>query len=302
MARRKSSSSINNIFILVFSIAFGLLAIVLGYRAVTNSSDIRSRAEQTVQIYKQWEFTGSDSEGWSAIPPHTSIVRNGSLIVTVSKGNKLPAVRNSTVDAHVPPGLKSIQFSMAVGSVPTITRYPTPTICPPAPICTGQLIADSSTQTGLCPLYTCLPTPVTYQESINAEVQGVSTITEDSIFSQSVTTDGVCPIDVMLCPDGSIVGRSGSTCEFIPCPGIPPTTPRRFTALVYYQLTEKKKYEQPLPVSGVIDGLNQVYSVSLPDVNATNIAKIRIVFTSGIRVGERIAIDWIHINGIVNTY
>lgn len=48
----------------------------------------------------------------------------------------------------------------------------------------------------------------------------LSTENEPSVVTPVPEEDGVmCTMEVKLCPDGSVVGRSGPNCEFAPCIG-----------------------------------------------------------------------------------
>jgi len=170
-------SSFNKILILVFGIAFGLVALVMIFQGVKTSSDIRSRAAQTNQIYKQWEFNSADTEGWSGVSPYIGIVSGGKLMISGMKAHALPSFRNTSIEVSLPNGLKSVSFSMAVGN----TRIP--------------LMKDINSE----------------------KVKGISDKRDDEEFDRSVKTKIVCPQDTRTCPDGSIVGRSGNGCSFIAC-------------------------------------------------------------------------------------
>ena len=37
----------------------------------------------------------------------------------------------------------------------------------------------------------------------------------------------ICPMDALLCPDGSSVSRTGANCDFAPCPTIAPLNQKR---------------------------------------------------------------------------
>ena len=69
-------TSFNKIFIIVFGIAFGLMALAMGFKGVKNTSDIRSRASEAHSIFKQWEFNGQTSEDWVSVPVN-GIIRGG---------------------------------------------------------------------------------------------------------------------------------------------------------------------------------------------------------------------------------
>src|SRR5258706_3096173 len=108
MAYKPSSSSFHKILILVFGAAFGLVALALGYQAMNRSADIRSKAAEEQSIYKQWEFNGTDAEGWMGENPYIALTQNGYLRLVMHRFARLLALRNIQVNAKLPKGLKTI--------------------------------------------------------------------------------------------------------------------------------------------------------------------------------------------------
>lgn len=273
MGYRKSFVRFDKILVGVLSLLFGIVGLVFIYQAVKTSTEQRSKAAEARTIYKQWEFNGENTEGWTAVLPGTATIKNGALIVSMVKGTALPAFRNSSVKTSIPKGLKTVSISMAVGAVqaPTITKgpIPTPTAAP--------------TRSG---------------GGFGTFVKGVSSETDDAAYQRGVTEGTVCTMDVKICPDGSAVGRSGPNCEFIPCPTSPPSPEKRkFTAFLYYQLAGKDRFEKPVKFAGVVDGKFQSHAITLPDIAPIDIKAIRIVFTSGAKKGESVSVDWIRLRG-----
>lgn len=113
------------ILVLVFGIAFGLVALAMVFQAAKTPGDIRSRAKEVQSIYKQWEFNGATTEGWSS-----SSVSNGYLKFLIAAPGT-PSTENKTVSASMPMGLKTIIISMKVSSRGSI---PIP-YCPPGKQC-----------------------------------------------------------------------------------------------------------------------------------------------------------------------
>lgn len=319
-SRKKSVVRFDRILVAVFGILFGVVALALLYQAVSNTTDLRSKAAQVQQIYKQWEFNGSDTEGWQSLSPHSVSVRNGALVVEVGKGSsQLPIFRNTSVGASLPRGLKTVSFSLSVGKIQAPTRFPTGRLpgpnCPPAPDCAPgtSLIVGSTNSMSSCPIYRCVTSPTVEGQwhRGKAGVQGVTNVTEEAALQQTVSEKVACTMDAKLCPDGTAVGRTAPNCEFLPCPGDarggtgrrPTAIPSsgKFTGQLYYQLANKKSFERPVTFSGLANSSMQPISVTLPDIDAVDVAKIRVVFTSGVRPGEYINVDWVRLIGVMNT-
>ncbi len=294
MASRKSLVRYDKIFATLLFALFGIIALVLGYKAVMTNTEQRSRAAETQTIYKQWEFNGRDSQGWSVSSPTTSVMKAGALVVTAGR-SALPSLRNTTVDASVPAGLKTVSFSLSVGSVQVPARREGDGSCGPAPDCRGRLIELPTASR--CPVYRC------QQEEHSSEGMQES---DDSYFRRSISNRYACPEDTRTCADGTSVGRILPNCDFVACPGTSGTVnqrrrvARKFTALLYYRLKSKDRFERPIEFKGSVGGGYQTYSVTLHDIAAMDINSLRIVFTSGVKAGEAVAFDWIRLLGPVN--
>ncbi len=264
MATSSKSTSFHKILILVFGIAFGIVALALAYQGVKTSSDIRSRAALGYQIYKWWGFDGSSTEGWNAIFPYTASVKGGVFVLSAAKANAIPMFQNTKVGVPLPKGLKTVSLSMAVGPV----RFPSPPT--PVPGKLGGLVKTVQT------------------------TQEVSGVTVDPTFQRSIGKNAVCALDVRTCPDGSTVGRSGNGCSFMPCP-VPGV--RKFTAYIVYKLVNKDAFERPVQFTGVADGLFKTYTINLPNVEKITIDSMLVVLASGVKNKEAVAVDWIRILG-----
>ncbi len=320
MASRPPSSSFHKVLVLVFGAAFGLVALALGYQAMNSSADIRSKAAEEQSIYKQWEFNGSDTEGWVSEKPYTTKAQNGYLTLAIQKFPALAVLRNFQVNTKMPRGLKTIAISMAVGAIVPVTPTPTPTVtpapptqCPPAPKCpNGQrpIVGDprGGTTKG-CPAYICAtdptngPTPVSKQEGgFGAFVKGAADETDDGAL---IKTAGACSMEAKMCPDGYYVGRSGPRCEFVLCPdpkrpqptGKPSDIP--FIGLVYYKLVGKTVFEKPIEFKGITNGKFQEYKITLPDGGDIAIERLRVIVVSALKPGDTIAVDWVRLLGPV---
>jgi hypothetical protein len=136
MTHSSRSSSFHKILVLVFGIAFGLVALAFAYQGVKTSNDIRSRAAQTDQIYKQWEFNGATTEGWVQTNLTGIKVANGFLTASTTNNNAI--LFHKSVSAAMPVGNKYLKFRLGVYSpqpvkksfAPLPTGYPTPTSQP----------------------------------------------------------------------------------------------------------------------------------------------------------------------------
>lgn len=302
MAFSSKKPSLNKIFLLVFGIAFGLVGLALAFQGAKTASDLRSRAAQTNQIYKQWEFNGRTAEGWVAVAPYTDYVQSGFYVVSGGKTSVLPAFRNTNVATSLPTGLKSISLSLAVG--PVRIPKPTPIRCSPPPSCPGPMIQLMIGDERGCPVYRCGGT-VGIDDvqgggaAVGApNVRGVSDQSDDANFQRSVGAKVACTMEARACPDGTYVGRAGNSCAFTACPG-KGQRQRKFVAHVYYKLAGRDKYERPVQISGVADGSFATYTVNLTNAESIALDSIRVVFASGVKNADMIAVDWIRILGPV---
>jgi len=272
---------------------FGLVGLVLLYKAVITNTESRSHAAETQSIYKQWEFNAKDAEGWTVVSPSAGVVEHGSYAITINKSTS-PIVRNTTVETNLPYGMKTVSLSMSVGTAQTSGKVENPA-CPHIPNCSGTLIQQKSVSN--CPIYKCI-TMTKHDEELTKE--------DAEHFTQSIEAMHACPEDTRTCADGTLVTRTLPHCQFASCPTNRKTMhfqkrpARTFTGLVYYRLKDKNKYEQPVAFNGVVAQGFKTYNVKLPDIATIDITALRIVFTSGLKAGEVVTIDWIRLLGVVH--
>lgn len=287
MARKSLFVRYDKILISLLFVLFGVIALVLGYQAVKSDTEQRTKAAETHTVYRAWEFNGKTAEGWVAESPNKAVVKNGALVVTMTKG-KFPVLRNDEVSTHFSKGLKTVSLSLAVGAVQAPTTTRTPDGCPTPPECsTGRLIELPAGSR--CPVYRC---------GIAATTGSVGYANPGS-GGQGAGSSGSCTMDARICPDGSSVGRVPPRCNFAPCPTTSPTKKRSFSASLYYQKTDKSEFEKAIDFTGTANDSFETYSVALPDIDEIDVSKIRIVFTSGIKNGESVSVDRIRLLGPV---
>ncbi len=127
MARRNPHQSFSKILTLVFGVAFGIIALVMVYKAVQDSTENRSKAAEEQVTFKQWEFNGKDTEGWKV--PAATIVGRGYLsmsdlyVYSIGLNSDVPTTQpsnsftmtNPAVNTVFPVGNKQIKFMIAVG-------------------------------------------------------------------------------------------------------------------------------------------------------------------------------------------
>jgi len=122
-----SSSSFHKILILVFGIAFGLVALALVYQGTRTSTDIRSRAALEEKIVQGWEFNGETTENWTGVNINSLTLKpivlpNKVLVFGVLGIGKPGEIRNDTVKT-IPVGFKKIKFRLLASSM-TKKSYP----------------------------------------------------------------------------------------------------------------------------------------------------------------------------------
>lgn len=305
MARRNNRSS-SKVFGLVLTVGFGLIALIISYAALKGGLELRSKAAQEQAVYGQWEFNGTSVEGWKGIPPNTTAARNGALVVlspdvAAQAKATVRGFHNTSVQTNLPKGAKKVTLSLAVDAAQRGTPPP-----PPPIVCAQVITSAKNDTTGECKDFaTPCDVPKGWSKVRSCEgtdtknVQGVSDETDELEFQQSVREKTACTLEAKQCPDGSWVGRIGPECRFEPCsPKTPEPKKRTFAALLYYKLANKKKFEKPVKFTGIADRSFHEYTVALPDVGAVNIERLRIVFTSGVRAGELVSVDWIRLTGV----
>lgn len=285
---------------LVFGIAFGLIVLVMTYVALKGSTEGRSKAAEEQVVYKQWEFNGPSSEGWDTVGQNTSSVHDGFLSFLLKKLTLSAGIRNTEINTVLPYGLKTIAISLSVG--PESIVMPTPVVCPPPPKCDGKLI--SADVKDRCPVYTCVvarptTTPVKTSTGFGSMVRGATQENDQVVLSRSIQSQVICPEEMRQCPGDVYVGRSGSQCNFSPCPIGGNTDPsrRRVVGFVYYKLSNKKVFEKPLEFNTVADGKFHDIRVNLPQIESGEVERLRVVLVSGVKIKDQVKIDWIRLLG-----
>ena len=315
MSKINKANSFTNVLIISFAAMFGVVALALGYAAMNSDTDLRSKAAEEQTIYKQWEFNNinnSNAEGWVINKPLSFVTKFGWLSFTPQKDASLASISHSQVGASMPKGNKYVVFSVSAGT--TGKASPTPMGCPRPPICAdAQATVDTSVpKRAGCPVYKCLPivrtsTPSVQRGGFGGWVQGesVEVVDEAAVYREAVRQKIACPMEAKVCPDGSSVGRSGRSCGFLPC-----QTKRVLSGNIYYtfitnDMTDKRKgvplkMEKPIEFTASIDGSFQEVKALLPVINEATIQTLRIEFTSGLKPGEAVNMDWIRLIGVVD--
>lgn len=108
-------SSFNKIFIIVFGIALGLVALALGFKGIDSTRDLRSRASLESTLIKGWEFNGTTTEGWK---PGTITV-NGENLVFYTFFNAAEADIVYASPFSIPTGIKNFQMNARISRPPT---------------------------------------------------------------------------------------------------------------------------------------------------------------------------------------
>ncbi len=82
-----------------------------------------------------------------------------------------------------------------------------------------------------------------------------------------------CTMDAKICPDGSAVGRSGSNCEFAPCPSSPPASGSAevFESVTINQLvTNMNKFENKnVSVKGIYAEMPTITVMCVPTASGS---------------------------------
>ncbi len=271
MALRKTSSSFSKILLIVFGAAFGLVALALGYQAVKDSSDIRSRAATEGDVYRTWEFL-SDKEGWKATGGSADI-NNGALSFVISNTKKIPSLVNTSVETDMPQGKKYIAMYLALeGSVaPKLT----PTMKPVQPPVTPMVgIAEKSIDTSE-DLIAC-----TLDAKLCLDGTFVGRVAPSCAFSP-------CKED----PIGNVPTLKVT-------PGL---RGQPVTLEVYYKLSGQKWSKTPLLYEARLTNAFQRISLALPEtlpeIGPAKVEGIRVVFASGLGEGQTVRIDRIQLLG-----
>ena len=257
---RSRRNSVRSVISTVLFIAFGLIAIAILYKAVSDSTENRTQAAAGT-IAKSWEFTApGDSEGWSARYTGDLTVSDGFLRVLTIKTSHPGRIRNTSVNTKLARGNKTLTLSMAVSpksarsaaggrveGVKGVTADAAPDAAEPE-LDAAQLVES---------LYAkCTPPP------------------------SCTDANGTCPLP-----------------EKIPVGGFcPPRNTRSFTFLVFYRLAGKDKFERkPLTVRGVVDSRFHEYELRFPEIGVLAIDRLNIQFVRGVIAGDLVQLDWIRL-------
>ena len=264
MAIRNKSFGLKNILVLVLGIAFGIVAIAIGYDALSGNSDLRSKAASSTFTYKQWTFA-STTEGWLGIGKNVVSAIGGHLQLAISVSRNVPTITNSQVNVSMPTGKKYLALTIAVDS--------------------SSKFKDKSA---------VVRTALTQAQV--AQSQDI-----DQTFAvKSGTT--ICTQEVMICPDGSYVGRTGANCAFATCPVVPTAQGKPVSMLVYYKLANADWNKVPLTYSGNLSSSYQrfmiPFPVVLPEGGPITITGLRITFPSGLSQNDTVRIDDISLLGL----
>lgn len=168
MARQNPHQSFQKILTLVFGVAFGIIALIMVYKAVQDSTENRSKAAEEQVTYKQWEFNGKDTEGWKV--PVGTTVSSGYLrlpityqlgLVTTDGTTKqnILAIDNAAVNTVFSVGNKQIKFMIAVGG-----PYKETTINANPPVSTNVVADESKLGSGYGAPAPSVITGITYEE------------------------------------------------------------------------------------------------------------------------------------------
>lgn len=116
MALRKASN-ITKIYSLFLFVVLGLAALTVFIQGSSRNTESRSKAAESEVVFKQWEFNGSTTEGWTGSGNTTWKTQNSWLV-----GNwflpKKTQLTNTTVSTTLPIGIKMMktQLALMVGS------------------------------------------------------------------------------------------------------------------------------------------------------------------------------------------
>lgn len=108
----RSPMSFYKVVFIVFAMAFGLMALALGYQGVKSSLELRSKAAQQTVEYKRWDFKET-VEGWKGEKIAKMGVQDG--ILTIGLGSGEGNISTSGINAKIPKGNKYLELRIAVG-------------------------------------------------------------------------------------------------------------------------------------------------------------------------------------------
>lgn len=288
MARRTNPSTAK-VFGLVLTIAFGLIALVVGYAALKGGLELRSKAALPPQtIVKAWEFK-EDEEGWFAPTPYAwpLYAENGFLKFGISVSNPSVIEHTGLSDLFPQPWTMSLTMKFTVFP-PTVAPSPYPT--------------TSSTWAPLPSQYpsttpTWGPPPV-----IEEPVLGVQTTKGPNVICAQVITyarsnDGECKAFATPCdvPAGWVADKSCTISAAPSRPPGPPFSPFTFSLQLSYRLNGKILFEKPLSTQFTVKsakGEEFTATFPLPVSTGTPIEVIDIGLSKA-PINTRIEVDWI---------
>ncbi len=122
MAFSTTTPRFSKILFIVLALAFGLVMVAMMYQAVLTNTETRSKAAVEETIFKQWEFNGSDSEGWT-LEQFKWRVQNGllSAVSEPGRGNEMTYVWGRE-GLSLPVGNKYVKLRIAVIPPPELPR------------------------------------------------------------------------------------------------------------------------------------------------------------------------------------
>lgn len=95
--------------------ALGVGALLLVSQAIQNTTEMRSQAAAENELtFRQWEFNGTDAEGWKGKNLSPFNVQNGLLQAVVAKPDRATNLGHSSVGAELPFGIKRLRMRLAV--------------------------------------------------------------------------------------------------------------------------------------------------------------------------------------------
>lgn len=302
MKLQVSTNRFRNILSIVLGIVFVLTLGVIIFATISSNTESRSRAAETISIYKSWDFTKNE-EGWKGQNLNGLVPRDGILYATI--GPKQGSLINSTVNTRMPAGNKYISISMAV-----VTQGP--------PIALGVttecVISSDGTEVCLPGNNNQTPGFIGGSDPSGGRPGGGGTYIPPVI--EPCVPKPTCPAGKPKCAE-TFLYPAGGWCP----PGVSPVPTRRptitpkstlkptpksesFSFNLYYWTSgedlAKLPKSKPITLKGAVDGKMATYYGSetrLESLSAVTITQIKIVFTSGVKPGDRVQFDQIALIG-----
>lgn len=143
---RYSSGQVWRTFTILAALFFGLVALGVSYRALTRGTELRSKAAESLVVFKQWEFNGVTKEGWSGKNIEAVKVNGGYLTGVLGKQSERALVNTAAKAKLDATGNKYIRISLTVvapGKSGDSKKKGKPTPIPePPPVFTIQYMSD----------------------------------------------------------------------------------------------------------------------------------------------------------------